>query len=188
MDKKACAATIVPLPLGAPGTDAEAVEAMFVEYRSEVRNHIAGKFPGSTPDPDDVMQTVFERLIKHPNISTIENPRAFLYAAARNVAIDECRRLASLQKFERDAVETRRFTAIDELTPERVVLSRADLENVMAAIRRLPEDLREILRLHRVDGLSYTAIARHLGVSEAAIRRRMAKILVRMHEALESGS
>jgi RNA polymerase sigma-70 factor (ECF subfamily) len=53
-----------------------------------------------------------------------------------------------------------------------------------AAVRGLPDDVRETFQMSRVDGLTYAEIARTLGVSVKTVEARMGRALRTLRERL----
>jgi RNA polymerase sigma-70 factor (ECF subfamily) len=77
-------------PPAADGPEAQ-TERAFLELRSRLRGFV-GRRMSRGPEPDDLVQTVFLRL--HENLRErrrIRDVSAWLFAAARNLAIDEYR-------------------------------------------------------------------------------------------------
>ncbi len=56
------------------------------------------------------------------------------------------------------------------------------LEEVLAALERLPEPQREVLILRCLEGLSQVAIAERLGIGEAAVESRLARARRRLRQ------
>jgi RNA polymerase sigma-70 factor (ECF subfamily) len=58
--------------------------------------------------------------------------------------------------------------------------SREALRDALRAIDRLPEGQREALRLSVLEGWDYTAIAKHLGVTENTVKTRVSRARARL--------
>ena len=90
----------------------------------------------------------------------------------------------------------RRLIAVDEITkrmesrmptvptPEERVTSRQAIQLLEKAIDRLPAIYRTAIMLREVEGLSTEETARALGVSEQAIKTRLHRARVLLHDAL----
>jgi RNA polymerase sigma-70 factor, ECF subfamily len=104
-------------------------------------------------EAEDVLQGVFTRVWS--DAATFDpskgSPAAWLLSAVRYAAIDRFRRRDVRQRAERREPAT---SAPARLTEER--------ERVAEAVRRLPADQREAIRLAYFDGLSQTEIAGRL--------------------------
>lgn len=118
-------------------------------------------------DAADATQETFLRLLSSSPRQEIENPTAYLFRTAHNIAVDQTRALKRKDAIEcpitdEDAI---RNIASDEPSPEKQVIDRQQLSQFEAALLDLPERARTVLLLNRKEGWSYPEIARHLGVS-----------------------
>ncbi|MFI8982909.1 RNA polymerase sigma factor [Ectopseudomonas khazarica] len=131
---------------------------------------------GDSQRAADVAQDTWLRLADHPDEQRVENPRAYLFRVAGNLAIDNLRRdnrLAELHVEE---------DVLDELSdplaaPEKHLLARESLVQLDAALAQLPAKAREALLLNRLDGLTHAQIARRLGVSESMVGKYLAQAM-----------
>lgn len=151
---------------------------LYRRHWHELVRYVRRSFGEGPPEPEDVAQTAFTHFSALARPEVVENPRAFLFQAARNILIDEHRRA----KVRRAAVETGLLEQLhessDDHDPERVIAARLQLEQLESALMRLPERMRSALTMHRIDELSYVEIARRLGVSQTEAKRLVAKALV----------
>jgi len=69
-------------------------------------------------------------------------------------------------------------------SPEREVRGRDDLATVQAALLELPERSRQVFRAVRIDGLTYQAAARRLGISESSVQKHLARALLHVMKRL----
>lgn len=118
-------------------------------------------------DAADATQETFLRLLSTKPRQEIENPRAYLFRTAQNIAVDQVhlrRRRASVERPIIDDEAIRNIPS-DEPSQEAVLIDRERLLLFEKALLDLPERARTVFLLHRKEGWSYPAIARHLGVS-----------------------
>src|SRR5206468_11373094 len=66
---------------------------------------------------------------------------------------------------------------IEELSPERVLLAREQVEMVRVVLEGLPDNVRAAFVLHRFEELGYSEIARRLGVSVSSIEKYISHAL-----------
>lgn len=132
----------------------------------------------------DVAQDTYIRLAALPPANQdIENPRAFVYRVAGNLAIDTMRREGRL---------ARNVTFLDEgleisdpaPSAEAGVIARERLKLVEAALDELPEKLRLALLYSRVEGMTFAEIAGRLGVSESMVAKYIAQALKHCRDRL----
>ncbi len=72
--------------------------------------------------------------------------------------------------------------------PEIIVARREELARIRAALRGLPGDDRELLRLKLVEGLDNRELAARLGIRRGALRTRASRALARLRTAVEAAS
>ena len=126
------------------------------------------------PEPEDVAQQSFTNFAALEAPEQVDNPRAFLYRTAANLITDYHRSAAHRRQHVAETLNLEKNAQThDELSPEIVLLDRERFGRVIQAVRALPRRQRRFLLLHRVEGLSYTQIARRNGVSISTVRREV---------------
>ncbi len=100
--------------------------------------------------------------------------KAYLFTAARNVAIDMFRRRRTVVH------ETiTEFTELPVLEEAPGVIETIEhqqrLEMLIEAVSTLPERCRQVMMLRHLDGLSYKEIAARLGISPETVKVHMVK-------------
>jgi RNA polymerase sigma-70 factor (ECF subfamily) len=127
------------------------------------------KSPAEVPD---LRQEIYIRVCESATKSRPRFPKTFLFTTARNLVIDGVRRerVVSIH-YTQDAIFLDR--SIDELTPERRLTARQDLQQLTRAFDSLPEKTRSVIWLRRVAGLSQREAAESLGIDEGALEGRM---------------
>ena len=133
-------------------------------------------------DAAEVAQETFLRLYRVDNPDQLDNARAFLFQVASNLAVDQLRRRQLHYRFLRSeshepAQDGSLEQSSDIASPEQILSSREKLDRVYRAIDRLPEKCRQAFLLHRSKGLSYSDIARELGVSVSSVEKYILEAL-----------
>lgn len=128
---------------------------------------------GNPAEADDVVAETFLRAWTGRDRIIHATARAYLLAIARNLVRDGRRR---------DRRE-------DELAGEFVAPGAsphqlAEFHQTLAALRELPEDLREPLSLHVFGNLPYEEIARELGVALPTVKIRIHRARLRLAERM----
>ena len=165
----------------------QAVEAYYEELREFVRGRT-----GSTSMAEDVVQETWTRA-STTTAALPDNPRAYLYRMAGNVAVDHVRRQQAWEKAqgrldgeqEQDfcpAMEHVPGTAPD---PVEAVISRKELAALSAAVYELPEKCREVFLLYRGHGLSMREVATRLSISEKTVEKHIARAMVHCRARLK---
>ena len=140
-------------------------------------------------DPDqaaDIAQETYLRLVAlgEPD-STIEQPRAFIFRIASNLAIDQQRREARHSQ-RRAPEELAGDTSDRRLCAETIHLARERLRQLDTALAELPANCGQALMLSRLDGLTYAEIGQRLGVSESMVARYIAQALRHCRHSLKA--
>lgn len=136
-----------------------------IPHEEALRNWLRARFP-NLPDRDDLIQDVYIRLWKARSQAPIDCPKAFLFTAARNLALNRLRHAY----YEPNLGESFRSTVLDEKPdiPSQVS-RREDYTRLTEAIQSLPERCREVFVLRRLYGYSQKEIAARLGIAEKTV-------------------
>lgn len=124
----------------------------------------------------DVVQDTYLRVLQYGDKVELENPRAYLYRVAANVATDRGVALKACN----DRTETEiDLDMLDSPAPttETIIADRRRLHSCLAALDELPGVYRHIFLLHRIDGLTQSEIAETLGIPKRTVERYIAKAL-----------
>lgn len=170
-----------------PPPDAEQSRWFALEvqpHEPALRSYLQSRFP-SLRDLDDVVQEAYTRVLRENAAGRLRHVRAFLFTAARNVALDLFRRR-----------ERREPAPITHFDPNSVVQEGPDaaealdqqekLELLAEAVRTLPDRCRQVIVLRYVKGCSYHEIAAELGISSETVKTHMAKGMKRCAEYFDS--
>ncbi len=154
-------------------------------HESMLRGWLASRFTSSAIDIDDVVQEAFLRVLKAHELNELRSPKAFLFATARNMALDTVRRSKIIQFDSLTENELSDVIEVCEPIPESIERNQ-DLELLTKAIQSLPSKCRRIFTLRKVYCMSQRDIATEMGVSINTVATQL-KIGVRkcsayMHE------
>ncbi len=150
----------------------EAALMQFLQHNWRNKNDIA-----------DLRQDVYERVCLAAQERWPDNTKAFVFRTARNLLVDRIRRehIVPIEAVEDvDALGV----AIDEPGPERMVVARAELRRLQAALDRLPPRAREAIVLGRIEGLAGHEIAARMGVTEGVVSRHLASGITALADML----
>ena len=158
-------------------------ERFFGLHWRELCDYLRFRYGASVVDPEEVAQAAFAKLSEAQSAGDIKNPRAFLFATARNIAIDEFRKSRIRLAHKREALQPREESGY--FSPESVLVEKQRLELMNNVVMKLPKMQRAALLLHRLDRLTYSQIASKHGVSETTVRRHVAAAVEKIHKALK---
>lgn len=111
----------------------------------------------TSQDADDLVQEAWVRLASYEREHPVEKPEAFLMRTALNLSIDVHRvRMNHGEEVDLDEV------VLVDLAPsvEAVLLAQERMARLSDCIGRLNEKTRQIFLAHRIEGMTYQAIAR----------------------------
>ncbi|WP_161785652.1 RNA polymerase sigma factor [Sphingopyxis sp. LC81] len=141
---------------------------------------------GRRPDVDDLVQEVFERLMRCDADESDERVDGYVFATASSVLTDRHRRARARNEHLHQPFCPETHAGI-EFSPEHVLANREQLARVSAVLRELPERTRAVFVLRRIEGMRYLDIASRLGISVSATEKHMQRAMVyitrRMDEA-----
>jgi len=146
---------------------------MLVDCYSKKIFNLAYQFAGSRQEAEDLTQDIFLKLYHSLAKYDFEHDfTAWLLTLARNYLIDEFRRtkLEKSQRFEADQPD---LPAADSDNPETRYLSEEKAAAVRQALQQLPPDLRLVLVLREMEGLSYEEMAREIKVPLGTVKSRV---------------
>lgn len=145
---------------------------------------------GDSAQAEDVYQDLFARLKAVDPTQSIENPGAFLFRMAANLASDV--RRGGRRREQRDGAwldaTTHRVGAepiVDAADPERAIDARRQLKAVAETVAALPPKCRQAFELHKFEGLTHAEVAARMGVSTKMIEKHMATALRALAETLQ---
>jgi RNA polymerase sigma factor (sigma-70 family) len=139
----------------------------------------------NSPDVPDLVQQVFLRLAQRGEQDEIENADGYIFRTAANTLNDHYRHSRVRERFANDPQGFGARSDSDFPT-ERVLEGRESLNQVVEAMRSLPERTRDVLIMRCFEGLKYAEIAELFGISVRAIEKHMAKALAHVSRALEA--
>jgi RNA polymerase sigma-70 factor (ECF subfamily) len=123
---------------------------------------------------DDLIQEAYCNLCDLDTVDHIPQPAAYFFRTVRNLLTDRLRR-ARIVRIETVA-EVDAFPGYtEELSPERIITARNELDRVRRLIRALPGRCRQVIELRKVHGLSQREIGRRLNISESVVENEGVK-------------
>jgi RNA polymerase sigma-70 factor (ECF subfamily) len=138
---------------------------------------------GSSQEAEDLTQETFARLIGSSTFDKAEEAQAFVFRVASNLLRDRARATARLRRHSTQPLDT---VAGDDFEPrlvegrdpERVLIGKENLAEVLACLDELGERTKNIFVLFRLEGMKQKAIAEIYGVSVSTVEKHvMAAVL-----------
>ena len=171
-----------------PGSSALDLNSLYKQHALAVTRYLAGKLQ-SQEDAEDIVQQAFIRIKPKLDGHAVNNPVAYLYQVANNLAIDFLRH----KKIQRNFVDVEldRQSMLegeadhDCCTPERVLAGKTNIAKVEAALNNMPENCRHAFLLHRVKGYTYSDIAQEKNVSISSVEKYILLALKQCRRAID---
>jgi RNA polymerase sigma-70 factor (ECF subfamily) len=138
----------------------------------KLRNRLMRRF-GSVDFATEILHETYLRLgsVDPVGGGGIQNPDAYLYRTALNVAADA--REQDHRWVDKAAVEAIRRRDDHELDPEEILQAQQEWSELLAALNELPERRRAVFMAARLDELPRREIARRLGISIDTVDREL---------------
>lgn len=170
---------------GEEACDAAQLGALHREYSTALRRYFLKRAPVQI-DADDLVQDVFIRLARRGEVESIAQIEGYLFQTAANVLTDHARRNASRCRDAHDLYEDAEH-GCEAISPERVLLGRERVRQLLDALDTLPQRTRAIFVLHKFEGVRYADIATRFGVSVSSIEKHMMKALSQVARHMDTG-
>ncbi len=173
----------VSTDMTAAGTGGASSSLRDVECHRPVLTRYFRHHWGRESDIEDLVQEALLRLIRTPR--DIDNEEAYVVRVAGNLIRDRLRRDQShLAKQHIPLDDNIAFLATEEPGCERVYEGKRQWDQLLAALEELSPRCRHVFLLQRYEGWTYTAIAKHLGISASAVEKHMMRALLHLQTRL----
>lgn len=153
----------------------------FRQWQHPLRRFLAARRSIPPTDVDDIAQEVFLRIMRYDKVELIDQPQAYLFKIAANVAAEW-----SIRSRNRIPHESK---WLDELVsgelPETLMLRSQSQREVERALMRLKPRERQVLKLHFSEDMTYAAIAARTGETQRTVRRIFIHGYRRLREELD---
>lgn len=157
----------VPCSVAKPSVaDEELMRALYAEYGGPLLRYVTGLTAGDRQHAEDIVQETLLRAWRHPEVlqSSDRTPRAWLFAVARNLAIDAYRARVARPQEQEEVPEL----AVDD---QRLDAALTHFE-LLEAMQGLAAQHREVIVAVYYRGLSVEEAAQLLGVPAGTVKSR----------------
>ncbi|MEM1261976.1 MAG: sigma-70 family RNA polymerase sigma factor [Pseudomonadota bacterium] len=158
--------------------------AAYEHHSLNLSTSLRRMFGDGPPEPSDVTQQAFQKLMERQANEPVHDVKAFLWRTAKNIVISEKRRQTVQRRYEPD-VETKFFSGGGViLDPQRVLIAKEQLYKINEVLRHMPAKRRRAFLLNRVEGLNVAEVGRRLGLSRSGALKHILKALAQLDELL----
>ena len=158
----------------ARGNDSDIAAGVYTDSYAELTRFLR-RLGGDAALAEDLAQEAGVRLVATMRRERIENPRAFLFHVAANLARDHLRRRL---------VAEEHAGARDEHEPapgaDQIAAIHEEVAMVTKAIAGLPARARAVLQLARIEGYSQKEIAARLGITPKTVENHLTRALAQL--------
>jgi len=133
---------------------------------------------GNRQEAEDLTQETFVRLIGSNSFDKVEESRAFVFRVASNLLRDRVRAAYRTRRFATLSLETagvEKFEPrlVEDIDPERVLIARENLGEVLACLDELGERTKNIFILFRLEGMRQKEIAALYGMGLSTVEKHV---------------
>lgn len=130
---------------------------------------------GNARIAEDITQESFLRLMHHPDLASIDNPRAYLFKTIANLSKNAYdHEQVRMRYLPDEPIELHQIVS-PAPTLESTLEAHQQLERFIEIMSLLPEVVQHAFILSKLDGLTYTEVAYALGISSKSAQRYVFK-------------
>lgn len=174
----------------ADGTSDTGLAELYRLHRAELLRFLTAR-TGDLAEAEDVVQDVWLR-IGTASPGPIGNGKSYLFRIAHNLVLDRVRQRKRRVAREQSWSDTEHGPLppsgeVPDIREDaaRTLEEREEAARLASAIANLPEGARNVLRLHKIDGLSHGEVAARLGISKSGVEKHMAVAMKHLRRLLE---
>jgi RNA polymerase sigma-70 factor (ECF subfamily) len=163
----------------------EHFDRLYAEHAPAVLAYFERRLPRE--EAHDASAELFTVVWRRIDRVPLTAPLPWLFASARHVLANHRRSMRRRRSLVERVIGTgRREHSPSGETPEAAALGRIDQDEIIAALRTLPERDQEVLTLVEWDGLTRAEVAEAFGVSRSAIDKRIDRAYRKLRRLLEA--
>jgi RNA polymerase sigma-70 factor (ECF subfamily) len=144
------------------------IETYYRDHRDELLAFVSSRLGGAV-EAEDIVQNVFLRLLTTDKMITEITLPALTYTIARNLISDYYRRRNTYEEFEHYI----KRSSDDYSSMESVISAKELTELLERGLARIPENFREIYRMHIYGGMKVGEISQTLGEGYKSVEHRL---------------
>ena len=167
------------------------VEAYYASHRDELLAFVSSRLYPSSPllrggaggggeESEDIVQNIFLRLLTADRMITEITLPALVYTIARRLISDYYRRRHSWENYEHYLKNTNEAA----VSAESVLSIREITEQLERGLARVPENCREVYRMHIYGGMKVADISARLGEGYKSVEHRLGTARKAVRQAL----
>jgi RNA polymerase sigma factor (sigma-70 family) len=148
------------------------ISSVFVEHSSFLKKFLT-RFLNREQDIEDVVQEAYLKAYSiEQDRGEIEQPKAFLFSIAKNLALNELSRKSRQMTGYIEECQAA-FAVESQTTVENEIEAHQSLGIYCEAVAALPEQCRRVYLLRKVHGLPHKEIGQRLGITTSAVQKHL---------------
>ena len=152
------------------------LKLLYAKHKEELLRFALRKL-GNPDDAEEIVQDTFHNMFNVESAETLENPRAYLYKTANNLALNRLRQSNHHSDYLQQCDDTATTVSL-----ERSVIAEDALAQIQECVAQLPIATQQVFYMNRIEGKTYAAISRELGMSVSSVEKHMMKTLKILRE------
>lgn len=162
-------------------TNAHQYQLFYKEHHSWLLRWMCSRLDCSSQAQDLTQETFIDVLVKQKQTS-LKKPRAYLSSVARNLMIDFFRRKSVEQAYLNTLSQGEATLLISPEDSQCIIETLMELDRLLDD---LGERAKQIFLLAQLDGLSYVAIGKQLGISVTTVRKHFIRAMSQCLQLIE---
>lgn len=157
----------------------KAFEAIYSLYKDKLYFWLLGKMKSEYWAQEILQQTFVKCWINRDNLSETLDIDTQLFRIARSLMIDQLRKLANERKLLANAPAT-----TNPSSPHQQYDALESLRQINEVVNNLPEVSKQVFRLSREYGFTYSEIAKELSISPKTVEYHISRILSQLRKTV----
>ena len=162
--------------------DKSAINSLFQQNNQSLLRFLRRRL-GNAAEAEDIAQDAFHNMMRSDNTDTLENPRAYLFQTASNLALNRIRKIRRQTNYQ-EILEIEQADHL-EPPPEQTVAALFDIETITLALGELPDKVQQAFILSRSHHKSYRQISEELDVAVSTVEKYLIRALEHLRKAVD---
>jgi RNA polymerase sigma-70 factor (ECF subfamily) len=161
------------------------IHGLVESHGQQLRRYLLARVRNPSDVPD-IVQEVFLRMMRVPNVESVRSPEAYLFTVAQHVVQQHTlKQTAVPPSVDLVRMLGERDPGSSCCDPALEVDAQQCLERLQGGLDKLSPKVRATFLLSRRDGLSFDEIALQLGTTRHMVKKYLMKALTRLRHGLE---